>query len=89
MRPPPARVPHAGDRRDIHDRALALAFHHRNDVFAAQERGLQIEVDLPVEHLFRHGHGVARLGPADIVHQDVDAFEPVQAGLHHLLHIRR
>ena len=72
----------AGDRREIDDRALALLLHHRQHVLAAQERGLEIVVDLRVPDLFAHGHRVAGRRAADVVDEDVDAAELLHAIVH-------
>ena len=62
--------------------------HHRQHEFAAQEHCLEVEVDLPVPDLFGHRNRIAGRRAANIIDQDIDPLEAVQAGLHHLLHLR-
>ena len=82
-------VAHPRDRGDVDDRPLAIFQHEGNGVFAAKEGGLQVEVDLAVPDLLSHGDRVAGGRAADVVDEDVEAFETGDAGLHHLPHIGR
>src|SRR3546814_7258966 len=70
----------AGDGGDVDDDALALLLHDRQDMLAGQEDVLEVVVDLTVPHFFRHFDRTARRRAADIVVQNVDAAEAVEAG---------
>jgi hypothetical protein len=60
-----------------------LAFHHRQDVLQRQEDALQVVVDLRIPGIFAHFNRSAVGRAADIVDQNVDATEMIEAGFHH------
>ena len=62
---------------------LTTDHHERQDGFQHEVSTLQVHVELRVPDLFIHGGRVAGLRAADIVHQHVDAAEPIETGLHH------
>src|SRR6185437_323486 len=52
-------------------------------MFAGEEHALEVEIDLRVPDFLAHFHRSAMGRTADIVHQHVDATEPVEAGFCH------
>src|ERR1700738_947237 len=62
----------SGNGRDVDDGAGLLALHDWKDVFAAEERALQIEVDLRVPNFFAHRNRIAGSRAADVVHEYID-----------------
>src|SRR6185369_820396 len=73
----------AGGGSDVDDGAGALFLHHRQHVLAAEEHALEIQVDLRVPDILGHLHRAAGSRAADVIHEDVDAPELLDAGLDH------
>ena len=69
--------------RDIDDRAGFLPLHHRQHVLAGEKHGGEIHIELRVPNLLAHLRRPAGRRAADIVDEDIDAAEAIDAGFHH------
>ena len=78
-----ARVANRGQRGDVDDGALALAFHDRKDVFAAQEHALDVDCEQVVPLLLGSFFRPAHLQDPHVVVEDIDPSVDLQATIHH------
>ena len=79
-------------RRDVDDLAVAVGLHVGHDFFAAEEDGLEVQVDYAVPGFLAEDAQVGRLAVraddgAGVVHQDVELAEGRDRGRDHLLHL--
>jgi hypothetical protein len=76
-----------GDRRNIDDRAAALAGHHRNHMLHGEVRAFEVDREHAVPICLRHLDDAADFGDADIVVEHIDAAIRLETGGHHGLNI--